>query len=194
MFIAFIGAIDDSVTQPIIWDAFLITSTALEIVFVAAAVLFIREVTAIGFPIAQEVFADALLLVFALERGIITSDVAIELVAEVEAVEFTVASEEWREIFKFFKGNFELIKKFWQSRWNLSKFSQFFKFASKINLNYLNESLIHRPSSHLNSVSVQFFGGQFSSSDKSLQSATLSHFQRPGMHFPVELHLKNIFI
>lgn len=49
---------------------------------------------------------------------------------------------------------------------------------------------MQRPSSHLNSDSEHSRGGQFSSSEKSSQSGTLSHFHLPGMHFLVELHLQ----
>lgn len=93
MFVTLIGTIHDSITQPIIGNALFEVAAAFEVVFGAAAVFLVGVIAAVGFTIAKEAFLDALLLIIAFESRFIACNVAVDLITEVIAVEFTVAPQ-----------------------------------------------------------------------------------------------------
>jgi len=139
VFVTLVWTIDDSVAQPVIQDAFLVAAFAFEVVLVAAAILFIRVISAVGIAITDEALVDAILLILTMEQRIIRADhVAAQLIAVIVAIVFSVASKKGIE--SEMEGNFESVTHF-------------------------KDPLMHLPSLHLNSDSEQFLSSHPISSE-----------------------------
>lgn len=91
MFIASVGTINDSVTEPVIRNAFLEVTSTLEVVVRTAAVLLIGKVGTVRITVAKEALVDALFVVGAFEQRLVTCYGAVRFVTSIKAVVFTVA-------------------------------------------------------------------------------------------------------